>query len=373
MYYDKSFRQETTSLYAISCTKTGWSSLNNTRVLDQVLARSLRENKVQIVVGDTWLFRERASGRNGRLNPLRMHITTEVGALFAKHPRRKNKALLLDISIDNHCAGSRLENAARHVGKHLADLVERKKTSTGLVPRYLLAPSSRYVDMWRGWLRRACPHQGARHQTGRAQARDTLQRVSTFGRRDESSTSSATIRFFFTVCTFITHASPTLQTGGGACEYPTARSQGPVFVHAHRTEEVTESEKREEANGVGSGIGVGGGNGDGNGVRGGNGEVDGDGDGNGAEAGAGGGVGAGTGTVVEVNERTQYLNGDWSGDGAGTGTGRERGRGREWRPVDEHRMGTGMGVATETRAVVEIETETRGGTRTGSGRAEERR
>ena len=75
-----------------------------------------------------------------------MHITTDVRALFAKHPRRKNKALLLDISIDNPCAGSHLENAARRVEKHLADLVERKITSIGLVPRYLLAPSSRYVD-----------------------------------------------------------------------------------------------------------------------------------------------------------------------------------------------------------------------------------
>ena len=39
------------------------------------------------------------------------------------------------------------------------------------------------------------------------------------------------------------------------------RSQGPVSVHAHRTEEVTSSEGREGANGVGGGIGVGGGGG----------------------------------------------------------------------------------------------------------------
>ena len=49
-------------------------------------------------------FRERASGQNGRLNPLRMDITTEAGALFDNHPRRKNKALLLDIAIVNPCA-----------------------------------------------------------------------------------------------------------------------------------------------------------------------------------------------------------------------------------------------------------------------------
>ena len=56
-----------------------------------------------------------------------MDITTEAGALFDNHTRLKNKALLLDITIVNPCAGSNLGNAARHVGKHLADVVERKK------------------------------------------------------------------------------------------------------------------------------------------------------------------------------------------------------------------------------------------------------
>ena len=56
-----------------------------------------------------------------------MDITTEAGALFDNNPRRKNKALLLDITIVNPCVGSNLENAARHVGKHLADAVEREK------------------------------------------------------------------------------------------------------------------------------------------------------------------------------------------------------------------------------------------------------
>ena len=75
----------------------------------------------------THTFRQRASEENGRLNPLRMDITTEAGALFDNHPRHKNKALLLDITIVNPCAGSNLGNAVRHVGKHLADAVERKK------------------------------------------------------------------------------------------------------------------------------------------------------------------------------------------------------------------------------------------------------
>ena len=56
-----------------------------------------------------------------------MDITTEAGALFDNHPRFKNKTLLLDITIVNPCAGNNLENAARYVGKHLADAVERKK------------------------------------------------------------------------------------------------------------------------------------------------------------------------------------------------------------------------------------------------------
>ena len=127
MCHGNGCRQETTRLHAISCSKTGWSSLTHNRVLHQALARSLRESKVQFVVEDTWPFRQRASEENGRLNPLRMDITTEAGALFDNHPRHKNKALLLDITIVNPCAGSNLGNAARHVRKHLADAVERKK------------------------------------------------------------------------------------------------------------------------------------------------------------------------------------------------------------------------------------------------------
>ena len=60
-----------------------------------------------------------------------MDITTETGVLFDNHPRLKNKALLLDITIVNPCAGCNLGNAARHVGKHLADAVERKKNKYG--------------------------------------------------------------------------------------------------------------------------------------------------------------------------------------------------------------------------------------------------
>ena len=87
------------------------------------------------------------------------------------------------------------------------------------------------------------------------------------------------------------------------------RSQGPVSVHAHRTEGVTGSEGREGANGIGGGIGVGGGIGEGNGDGGGDGGVNCNGDWDGA------GAGAGAGTRVETRGRTQDGNRDGSGDG----------------------------------------------------------
>ena len=70
MCHGNGCRQETTRLHAISCAKMRWSSLTHYRVLHQALARSLRESEAQFVVEDTWPFREKASGQNGRLNPL---------------------------------------------------------------------------------------------------------------------------------------------------------------------------------------------------------------------------------------------------------------------------------------------------------------
>ena len=86
---------------------------------------------------------------------------------------------------------------------------------------------------------------------------------------------------------------------------------------------------------------------------------------NGDEEGDGAVTGRGRGWR-QMNERKMGTE-----TGVGTGRGRERERG--WRPVDEHRMGTGTGAGTETRAVAEVGMWTRVGTRTGSGRAEERR
>ena len=134
--------------------------------------------------------------------------------------------------------------------------------------------------------------------------------------------------FCFTADTFIPHASPSLETGGGAlASTRQLRLQGPASVQAHRTEGVTESEGQEGADGVAGGIGVGGGNGDGNGVEGANGDVNGHRDGEGA--------GAGAGTGVEVDEGAQ----DGNGDGAGTRMKVETGR----RTQDGNEYGNGNG------------------------------
>ena len=52
MCHGNGCRQEITHLHAISCIKTGWSSLTHDRVLHQALARSLCESKVHFVVED---------------------------------------------------------------------------------------------------------------------------------------------------------------------------------------------------------------------------------------------------------------------------------------------------------------------------------
>ena len=56
-----------------------------------------------------------------------MDISQRRRGTLRQPPSTQNKALLIDITIVNPCAGSNLGNAARHVGKHLADAVERKK------------------------------------------------------------------------------------------------------------------------------------------------------------------------------------------------------------------------------------------------------
>ena len=274
------------------------------------------------MVEDTWPFRQRASEQNGRLNPLRMNITTEAGARFDNHPRLKNETLLLDITTVNPCTGSNLGNAARHVGKHLADAVVRKKNKyRGSFPAtYSLLPLAMSK----------CGDVGLDvHALIKELAiRRVQHRSETYSNESQhlaEGTEVARLRRRFS---FVLQQALSFRTRHHLCRQGVAlastrqlHSQGPASIQAHRTGGVTRSEGQEGANGVGGGIGVGGGNGDGNG------DVDGHGDGD----------GPGTGTGVEVNEGAQDENGDGSGDGAGTGTG------MRWGPVDEHRMGTGTG------------------------------
>ena len=220
MCHGNGCRQETTRIHAISCSKTGWSSLTHNRVLHQALARSLRESKVQFVVEDIWPFRQRASEQNGRQNPLRMDITTEAGALFDNHPRLKNKALLLDITIVNPCAGSNPGNAARHVGKHLADAVERKKNKyRGSFPAtYSFLPLAMST----------CDDVGSDvHALIKELAiRRVQHRSETYSNEYQHLAEGTEVerrrRRFSFVLQQAPHASPSLQTGCGACEHPTA-------------------------------------------------------------------------------------------------------------------------------------------------------
>ena len=304
------------------------------------------------MVEDTWPFRQRASEQNSRLNPLRMDITAKA-ALFDNHPRLKNKALLLDITIVNPCAGSNLGNAARHVGKHLADAVERKKNKyRGSFPAtYSLLP----LDM------STCGNVGSDvHALIKELAiRRVQHRSETYSSESQhlaEGTEVARLRRRFS---FVLQQALSFRTRHHLCRQGVALastrqpySQGPASVQAHRTGGVTESEGQEGTNGVGGGIGVGGGNGDGNG------DVN----------------GHGTGTERERERGSKRTKERRTGTGTGAGTGRERGRG--WGPVDEHRIGTGTGAGTEARIVAEMGTGTTitgTGTRIGSGRAEERR
>ena len=322
MCHGNACREETTRLHAISCTKTGWSSLTHNRMLHQALAQSLRESKVQFVVEDTWPFRQRASEQNGRLNPLRMDITTEAGALFDNHPRLKDKALLLDITIVNPCAGSNLGNAVRHVGKHLADAVERKKNKyRGSFPAtYSLLPLAMST----------CGEVGSDvHALIKELAiRRVQHRSETYSNESQHLAEGTEVPRLRRRFSFVLQQALSFCTRHHLCRQGVAlastrqpHSQGPASVQAHRTGGVTGSEGQEGANGVGGGIGVGGGNGDGNG------------DGDGAEPGTG----------VEVNEGVQDGNEDGSGDRVGTrrrtpyGNGDGNGDGTEFGPAKQVR------------------------------------
>ena len=134
-----------------------------------------------------------------------MNIATEVGALSDNHHRLKNKALLLDITIVNPCAGSNLGNAARQLGKRLADAVERKKNKhRGTYSLLSLAMST-------------CGEVGSDVHAlikelaiRRVEQRSETRSNESQHLAERSSTSSAAILFYLTAGTSIPHASPSL-------------------------------------------------------------------------------------------------------------------------------------------------------------------
>ena len=182
----------------------------------------------------------------------------------------------------------------------------RKTSIRARSPQPTISFLSLHVDVWCGWLRRACPHQEARHQTGRAQVGDTLhaRRVPPSGGGDGSSTSSAAVLFLF--YSRHLHSARVIISAdrGSSCAYPTAPFARPgVGTRAlYRGGNPVRGTGRKNGGGVGSRNGVGGGNGD----------INGDGNRDGAR----------TRTGVGANAPTQDGNGDGSGDNAGTKTGR---------------------------------------------------
>ena len=314
MGHGKGCRQETTRLHAISCANTRWSSLTHNRVLHQALARPLRESKVEFVDEDTWSFREELEGKTANSTRYVWTPQRKREVLFDNHPRLKNKALLLDITIVNSCAGFNLGNTARRIGKHLADAVERKKNKYrgSFSATYSLLPLAMST----------CGEVGSNvHALIKELAIKRVEhRSETHINESQDLVEGAEVARLRRRFSFVLQQALSFRTRHHLCRQGVAltstrqfRSQGPVSVQAHRTEGVTGSEGHEGANGVG------GGKGDDNGVGGGNGDVNGHGDGDGDGKGAG--AGTGTGTGVEVNEGAQDGNGDGSGCGAGTGPG----------------------------------------------------
>ena len=207
-----------------------------------------------------------------------MGITTEAGALFDNHPRLKNKAFLLDITIVNPCAGSNLGNTARHVGKHLADAVERKKNkyrgsfpaTYSLLSLAMSTCSEVGSDVHALIKELAIRRVQHRSETHPNESQHLAEGTEVARRRRRFS--------------FVLQQALSFRTRHHLCRQGVAlastrqpHSQGSASIQAHRTGGVTGSERQEGANGVGGGIGVGDGKGDGDG------DVNGHGDGGGGE------------------------------------------------------------------------------------------
>ena len=202
------------------------------------------------MVEDTWPFRQ-----------------TEAGELFDNHSRLKNKALLLDITVINPCAGSNLGNAARHVGKHLADAVERKKNKYRgpFHATYSLLPLAMST----------CGDVGSDvHALIKELAIRRVQHRSETHSNESQHLAEATEvtrlrrRFSFVLQQALSFRTRRHLCRQGAALASTRRphSQRPASVQAHHTGGVPGSEGQKGANGVGGGMGVGGGNGDGTGT-----------------------------------------------------------------------------------------------------------
>ena len=257
MYHGNGCRQETTRLHPISCTKTEWSSLTHNRVLHQALARSLRESKVQFVVEDTWPFRQRASKQNGRLNPLRMNITTEAGALFGTSTRHYHRQYLRRLQSGECSTPCR---------KYLALVVKREKNRyRGSFPTiYSLLPLAMSTCGDVGSDVHALIKELA---IGRVQHRSETYSNESQHLAEGTEVARLRQRFFF-----VLQQALSFRTRHHLCRQGVAlastrqpHSQGPASIQAHRTGGVTGSEGQEGANGVGGGIRVGSRNGDGNG------------------------------------------------------------------------------------------------------------
>ena len=179
-----------------------------------------------------------------------MDIITEAGALVDNHHRLKNKAFLLDITIVDPCAGSNLGNAARHVGKHFADAVERKKNKyrDSFPATYSLLPLAMSTCGEVGSDVHALIKELAIRRVEHRSETHSIE-----SRHLAEGTEVVRLRRRFS---FVLQQALSFRTRRHLCRQRVAfastrqlHSQGPVSVHAHRTEEVTESEGREGANG----------------------------------------------------------------------------------------------------------------------------
>ena len=168
------------------------------------------------------------------------------------------------ITIVNPCAGSNLGNAARHVGKRLADAVERKKNKyRGSFPAtYSLLPLAMSTCGDVG----SDVHALIKELAIRRVQQNRSETYSNESQHLAEGTEVARLRRRFS---FVLQQALSFRTRHHLCRLGVAlastrqpHSQGSASVQAHRTGGVTGSEGQEEANGVGGGIGVGGGNGD---------------------------------------------------------------------------------------------------------------